>query len=374
MNDLIKKRKNKTAFITGITGQDGSYLAEFLLKKGYIVHGLKRRTSQFNTKLIDHIYESPYKKNRKFYLHYGDLTDSLSLNSIIERIKPDEIYNLAAQSHVAVSFENPVYTSEVNAIGTLSILESIRSLGLVKKTKFYQASSSEMYGKTLSKLQNEKTIFNPRSPYAISKIFAYWITINYRMAYKIFACNGILFNHESSRRGETFITKKITKSLSNISFGIEKCIQVGNLDAKRDWGHAKDYVEMQWKILQQKKPDDFVIATGQQLSVRDFITKCANYLKIKIRWQGERLNEKAIVLSSNKNITPSIKKGDTIVKVNKRYYRPSEVESLCGDSKKAQKILKWKPKYNIEKLIREMVDFDYNESKKQNMIKKKLGI
>ena len=374
MNDLIKKKKNKTAFITGITGQDGSYLAEFLLKKGYIVHGLKRRTSQFNTKLIDHIYESPYKKNRKFYLHYGDLTDSLSLNSIIERIKPDEIYNLAAQSHVAVSFENPVYTSEVNAIGTLSILESIRSLGLVKKTKFYQASSSEMYGKTLSKLQNEKTIFNPRSPYAISKIFAYWITINYRMAYKIFACNGILFNHESSRRGETFITKKITKSLSNISFGIEKCIQVGNLDAKRDWGHAKDYVEMQWKILQQKKPDDFVIATGQQLSVRDFITKCANYLKIKIRWQGERLNEKAIVLSSNKNITPSIKKGDTIVKVNKRYYRPSEVESLCGDSKKAQKILKWKPKYNIEKLIREMVDFDYNESKKQNMIKKKLGI
>ena len=374
MNDLIKKKKNKTAFITGITGQDGSYLAEFLLKKGYIVHGLKRRTSQFNTKLIDHIYESPYKKNRKFYLHYGDLTDSLSLNSIIERIKPDEIYNLAAQSHVAVSFENPVYTSEVNAIGTLSILESIRSLGLVKKTKFYQASSSEMYGKTLSKLQNEKTIFNPRSPYAISKIFAYWITINYRMAYKIFACNGILFNHESSRRGETFITKKITKSLSNISFGIEKCIQVGNLDAKRDWGHAKDYVEMQWKILQQKKPDDFVIATGQQLSVRDFITKCANYLKIKIRWQGERLNEKAIVLSSNKNITPSIKKGDTIVKVNKRYYRPSEVESLCGDSKKAQKILKWKPKYNIQKLIREMVDFDYNESKKQNMIKKKLGI
>tara|TARA_Y100001970_G_scaffold285534_1_gene405580 strand:+ start:515 stop:1639 length:1125 start_codon:yes stop_codon:yes gene_type:complete len=374
MNDLIKKKKNKTAFITGITGQDGSYLAEFLLKKGYIVHGLKRRTSQFNTKLIDHIYESPYQKNRKFYLHYGDLTDSLSLNSIIERIKPDEIYNLAAQSHVAVSFENPVYTSEVNAIGTLSILESIRSLGLVKKTKFYQASSSEMYGKTLSKLQNEKTIFNPRSPYAISKIFAYWITINYRMAYKIFACNGILFNHESSRRGETFITKKITKSLSNISFGIEKCIQVGNLDAKRDWGHAKDYVEMQWKILQQKKPDDFVIATGQQLSVRDFITKCANYLKIKIRWQGERLNEKAIVLSSNKNITPSIKKGDTIVKVNKRYYRPSEVESLCGDSKKAQKILKWKPKYNIEKLIREMVDFDYNESKKQNMIKKKLGI
>ena len=374
MNDLIKKRKNKTAFITGITGQDGSYLAEFLLKKGYIVHGLKRRTSQFNTKLIDHIYESPYQKNRKFYLHYGDLTDSLSLNSIIERIKPDEIYNLAAQSHVAVSFENPVYTSEVNAIGTLSILESIRSLGLVKKTKFYQASSSEMYGKTLSKLQNEKTIFNPRSPYAISKIFAYWITINYRMAYKIFACNGILFNHESSRRGETFITKKITKSLSNISFGIEKCIQVGNLDAKRDWGHAKDYVEMQWKILQQKKPDDFVIATGQQLSVRDFITKCANYLKIKIRWQGERLNEKAIVLSSNKNITPSIKKGDTIVKVNKRYYRPSEVESLCGDSKKAQKILKWKPKYNIQKLIREMVDFDYNESKKQNMIKKKLGI
>ena len=374
MNDLIKKKKNKTAFITGITGQDGSYLAEFLLKKGYIVHGLKRRTSQFNTKLIDHIYESPYQKNRKFYLHYGDLTDSLSLNSIIERIKPDEIYNLAAQSHVAVSFENPVYTSEVNAIGTLSILESIRSLGLVKKTKFYQASSSEMYGKTLSKLQNEKTIFNPRSPYAISKIFAYWITINYRMAYKIFACNGILFNHESSRRGETFITKKITKSLSNISFGIEKCIQVGNLDAKRDWGHAKDYIEMQWKILQQKKPDDFVIATGQQLSVRDFITKCANYLKIKIRWQGERLNEKAIVLSSNKNITPSIKKGDTIVKVNKRYYRPSEVESLCGDSKKAQKILKWKPKYNIEKLIREMVDFDYNESKKQNMIKKKLGI
>ena len=374
MTNLKKNKKNKTALITGITGQDGSYLAEFLLKKGYIVHGLKRRSSQFNTKLIDHIYESPYKKNRKFYLHYGDLTDSLSLNRIIEKIKPDEIYNLAAQSHVAVSFENPVYTSEVNAIGTLSILESIRSLGLANKTKFYQASSSEMFGKTYSKLQDEKTNFNPRSPYAISKIFAYWITINYRTAYNIFACNGILFNHESSRRGETFITKKITKSLSNIAFGIEKCIQVGNLEAMRDWGHAKDYVEMQWKILQQKKSDDFVIATGQQLSVRDFITKCARYLKIKIKWQGKKLNEKAVVLSCNKNITPYVKKGDTIVKVNKRYYRPSEVESLCGNSKKAKKILNWKPKYNIEKLISEMIDFDYKESKKRNMIKKKLGI
>ncbi len=340
--------KKKTALITGITGQDGSYLAEFLLKKGYIVHGLKRRTSQFNTKLIDHIYEGPFKKNRKFYLHYGDLTDSLSLNRIIERIKPDEVYNLAAQSHVAVSFENPVYTSEVNSIGTLSILESIRSLGLAKKTKFYQASSSEMFGKTFSKLQNENTIFNPRSPYAISKIFAYWITINYRTAYNIFACNGILFNHESPRRGETFVTKKIVSALCKIKEGKQKKLYLGNLNAKRDWGHAKDYCLAMWKILQQKKPDDYVIATGVQYSIKEFINMTAKKLNLKITWKGSGLKEKGLD-----------HKGNTIIECDKNYFRPLDVNTLLGNSKKARKKLKWKPTINIKNLISQMIEFEY---------------
>ena len=366
--------KNKVALITGITGQDGSYLAEFLLKKNYIVHGIKRRSSQFNTKLIDHIYEDPFHKDKRLFLHYGDMTDGLSLNKIIKETQPDEIYNLAAQSHVSVSFDNPIYTAQVNAIGTMSILESIKSLNLIKKTKFYQASTSEMYGETKNNFQNESTEFNPRSPYAVSKIFAYWATINYRIAYKMFASNGILFNHESSRRGETFVTRKITKTLSNISFGADKCLYVGNLDSLRDWGHALDFIEMQWKILQINKPDDFVIATGNQYSVRDFINLSTSKLGISIKWIGSKLNEKAIVLNSNKAITPNIKKNDVIVRVSKRYYRPSEVERLRGNSNKAKKMLNWKPKYNISRLITEMIDHDYAISKRKYTIEKSLGI
>ena len=348
--------KNKVALITGITGQDGSYLAELLIEKGYIVHGIKRRTSVINTKNIDHLFNK--FNNKLLFLHYGDLTDGLSLHNLINKIKPNEIYNLAAQSHVAVSFEMPLYTADVNALGTLRILESIRSLNLEKFTKFYQASTSELFGLTKTKFQDENTNFYPRSPYGVSKLFSYWITKNYREAYNIHASNGLLFNHESPRRGETFITRKITVSFAKLVKGKIKSFTVGNLDAKRDWGHAKDYVLMQWLILQQKKPDDYVIATGKQKSVRDVINLCAKILKIKLSWKGVGINEKAIVLDFNKKLTPYLKINQNIVKINPKYFRPAEVHSLLGSPKKATKKLNWKPRYNFKTLIEEMLQSD----------------
>jgi len=335
----------KKALIFGITGQDGSYLADFLLKKNYAVHGVKRKSSSLNTDRIDHLYEN--KKIKNFYLYYGDLSDSLSIQSIISKVKPDEIYNLAAQSHVAVSFSLPEYTSNVDALGTLRILECIRFLNLEKKAKYYQAGSSEMFGKVQEIPQNEKTPFYPRSPYGVSKVFAHWITKNYRESYNIFACNGILFNHESSRRGETFVTKKITLGLCKIKLGLEKKLVLGNLNARRDWGHAKDYVEAQWLIMQQKKPDDYVIATGKQYSVKQFINFTCQKLGIKIKWKGKGINEKCH--DSNGNI---------IIECNKKYFRPSEVDTLLGNPRKAIKQLKWRPKIGIKKLVNEMVEND----------------
>ena len=334
----------KIALITGVTGQDGSYLAELLLEKNYIVHGIKRRTSLINTDRIDHIYEEPLKKRKNFFLHYGDMTDGLSLLRIINLIKPDEIYNLAAQSHVAVSFEEPEYTANSDALGTLRLLEIIRNSNFEKKVKFYQAGTSELYGKTVKSPQDEKTPFYPRSPYGVAKLYAHWITINYREAFKIFACNGILFNHESPRRGETFVTKKIINALCKIKLGSKDPLVLGNLYAKRDWGHAKDYVFAMWKILQQKNPDDFVISSGKQYSIKEFVSKVAQHLKIKIKWKGSGLNERAY--DSNKKL---------IIFCSKKYFRPAEVDSLLGNSKKAMKRLKWKPKYNIKSLIEEMV-------------------
>ena len=354
--------KKKIAFITGITGQDGSYLAELLLKKNYIVHGLKRRSSVFNTQRIDHIYVDPHKKTN-FFLHYGDVVDSNCIIDLFKRIKPDEVYNLAAQSHVQISFQMPDYTSQVNAIGTLKILDAIRLLNL-KKTKFYQASSSELFGKIQSKKQNEKTSFYPRSPYAVSKLFAYWITKNYREAYNIFASNGILFNHESERRGETFVTRKITMSLSRIAHGLEKCLYLGNIYSLRDWGHAEDYAEMQWRILQHNKADDFVVSTGKQYSVKFFIEKCCEYLGIKIKWVGKGLNEKAVIVGLNKLKTPKLQIGSVIVKIDKKYFRPLDVENLIGDSRKAHQELNWKPKINIYKLISRMMKSDMALTKK----------
>ena len=349
--------KVKKALITGVTGQDGSYLSEYLLKKNYIVYGIKRKSSSFNTDRINHIYSNrKFKKN--FFLIYGDLTDSNSVSNIINKIKPDEIYNLAAQSHVGVSFELPVYTAQVNAIGTLNILEAIRSASLESKTKFYQASTSELFGEIQDKKQSEKTKFYPKSPYATSKLFAYWITKNYRESYKIFASNGILFNHESPRRGETFVTRKITIGLSKIVNGLEDCLFLGNLYALRDWGHAKDYVEMCWKVLQHKKSDDFVIATEKQYSVKFFVEKCFDFLGIKIFWIGKGLNERAIIKNFNKNKYKNLKKGMTVVKVDKKYFRPNEVNNLIGNSSKARKLLKWKPKTSIYKLIEEMMSHD----------------
>ena len=335
----------KKALIFGITGQDGSYLADFLLKKNYAVHGVKRKSSSLNTNRIDHLYDD--KKIKDFYLYYGDLSDSLSIQIIINKVKPDEIYNLAAQSHVAVSFSLPEYTSNVDALGTLRILECIRFLNLKKKTKYYQAGSSEMFGKVQETPQNEKTPFYPRSPYAVSKVFAHWITKNYREAYNIFACNGILFNHESSRRGETFVTKKITLGLCKIKLGLEKKLVLGNLNAKRDWGHAKDFVEAQWLIMQQKKPDDYVIATGKQYSVKNFINYTSQKLKMKIMWKGKGINEKGY----DKN-------GNIIIECNKKYFRPAEVDTLLGNAAKARKQLKWKPKITIKQLVGEMVEKD----------------
>ena len=355
----------KKALITGITGQDGSYLAEFLLKKKYTVHGIKRKSSSFNSGRIDHIYENK-KFKKSFFLHYGDLIDSESILKIIKKISPDEIYNLAAQSHVGVSFELPNYTTQVNALGTLNILEAIKTLNLEKKTKFYQASTSELFGKIQEKKQSEKTKFYPRSPYASSKLFAYWITKNYRESYKIFASNGILFNHESPRRGETFVTRKITIGLSRIINGIDNCLYLGNLYSLRDWGHAKDYVEMCWKVLQYKKSEDFIIATEKQYTVKFFVEKCFEYLGIKISWSGKGINEKAKIKNFDKNKYPNLKKGMVVIKIDKKYFRPNEVDNLIGNSSKARKLLKWRPKTSINKLISEMMDYDLNLYKKIN--------
>ena len=347
----------KKALITGVTGQDGSYLSELLLEKGYEVHGIKRRSSSLNTQRIDHIYQAPDAAERNFVLHYGDLTDSSNIHNLVSNIKPDEIYNLGAQSHVAVSFESPEYTAEVDALGTLRLLEAIKAAKLEGKTKLYQASTSELYGKVQEVPQTEKTPFYPRSPYAVAKMYSYWLVINYREAYDIFACNGILFNHESPRRGETFVTRKITRGLSRIVKGKEKYLELGNLDAKRDWGHAKDYVEMQWLMLQNEVPKDYVIATGVQYSVREFIVKCCNYLGFSISFEGNGLNEVGIVDKiTNKEL--DIKEGQKIIKINERYFRPTEVETLLGDSSLAHKELGWKPKITIDQLVKEMIDFD----------------
>jgi len=350
----------KKALITGITGQDGSYLAELLLNKGYEVHGIKRRSSSFNTERIDHLYQNPQDTHQRFILHYGDLSDAMSLTSIIQKIQPDEIYNLGAQSHVSVSFETPEYTADIVAIGTLRILESIRILGLEKKTRFYQASSSELFGKATESPQKETTPFNPRSPYAAAKLYAYWITVNYREAYGIYACNGILFNHESPVRGETFVTRKITRGLSRIFLGLQNTIYLGNLDAKRDWGHAKDYVEMQWLMLQQDVPDDYCISSGINYSVRDFVDFAWDSIGNKIRWEGEGISEKGFDTESNQ----------MIVAVDPRYFRPTEVDSLLGDSTKAKEKLGWETKIDLKTMVHEMMENDINIAKRDELIKK----
>jgi len=362
--------KQKVALITGVTGQDGSYLAEFLLEKGYIVHGIKRRASSFNTERVDHIYQDPHIDHRHFVLHYGDLSDSSNLTRIIQQTQPDEIYNLGAQSHVAVSFESPEYTADVDAIGPLRILEAIRILGLEKKTRFYQASTSELYGLVQEIPQKETTPFYPRSPYAVAKLYAYWITVNYREAYGIYACNGILFNHESMRRGETFVTRKVTRGLANIAQGLEKCLYMGNIDALRDWGHAKDYVRMQWLMLQQDKPEDFVIATGVQFTVREFITRSAKELGITLKFEGQAENEKAIVASIEGDKAPALKVGDVIVKIDPRYYRPTEVETLLGDPTKAKEKLGWVPEIKLDQMIKEMVANDLDQARQHALLKK----
>jgi GDPmannose 4,6-dehydratase len=359
----------KRALITGITGQDGSYLAEFLLEKGYQVHGIKRRASLFNTQRVDHIYQDPHVDNQRFKLHYGDLTDSSNLIKILQEVQPDEVYNLGAQSHVAVSFESPEYTTDVDAMGTLRLLEAIRLLGLEKKTKFYQASTSELYGLVQETPQRETTPFYPRSPYAVAKLYAYWITINYREAYGMFACNGILFNHESPRRGETFVTRKITRGLSNIAQGLEKCLYLGNLNALRDWGHAKDYVRMQWMMLQQESPEDFVIATGVQYSVRQFITWSAQQLGVTLQFQGHGLNEVAIVESIAGDDAPSLNVGDIIVRIDPAYFRPTEVETLLGDPRKAKEKLGWEPVISVQEMCSEMVSEDLIAAKRHAFLK-----
>jgi GDPmannose 4,6-dehydratase len=348
----------KVALITGVTGQDGSYLTEFLLEKGYEVHGIKRRSSLFNTQRVDHIYEDPHVENARFKLHYGDLSDSTNLIRIVQETQPDEIYNLGAQSHVAVSFESPEYTADVDALGTLRLLEAIRILGLEKKTRFYQASTSELYGLVQEIPQRETTPFHPRSPYAVAKMYAYWICVNFREAYDMFACNGILFNHESPRRGETFVTRKITRGMANIACGIEKCLYMGNIDALRDWGHAKDYVRMQWMMLQQDKPEDFVIATGVQYSVRQFIEMSAKQLGITIEWKGSGVDEIGVVASAGGASDGNVKTGDVIVRIDPRYFRPAEVETLLGDPTKAKEKLGWVPEISFAQLVEEMVDSD----------------
>ena len=359
----------KKALITGITGQDGSYLAEFLLGKGYEVHGIKRRSSSFNTERIDHIYQDPHIDNQNFVLHYGDLTDSSNLTRIISEVEPDELYNLGAQSHVAVSFEAPEYTADVDAIGTLRLLEAIRFLGLAKKTKFYQASTSELFGLVQETPQKETTPFYPRSPYAVAKLYSYWTVINYREAYGIYACNGILFNHESPRRGETFVTRKITRGLANISQGLEKCLFMGNIAALRDWGHAKDYVRMQWMMLQQEKPTDFVIATGMQYTVKQFISWSAENLGIRIKFEGEGVDEIGVVVEINGNDAPALSVGDVIVRIDARYFRPTEVETLLGDPSLAKKELGWVPEITVEEMCAEMVTEDLKVAKKHAFLK-----
>jgi GDPmannose 4,6-dehydratase len=360
----------KVALITGVTGQDGSYLAEFLLEKGYIVHGIKRRSSSLNTDRIDHIYEDPHILNAQFKLHYGDLTDTSNLIRIVQETQPDEIYNLGAQSHVAVSFESPEYTADVDAVGTLRLLEAIRILGLEKKTRFYQASTSELYGLVQEIPQKETTPFYPRSPYAAAKMYAYWITVNYREAYGIYACNGILFNHESPRRGETFVTRKITRGLANIAQGLESCIYMGNLDALRDWGHAKDYVRMQWMMLQQDAPDDFVIATGVQYSVRQFIEWSAAELGVTLKFSGQGVDETVTVTSIIGDNAPAIKEGDVIVRIDPRYFRPTEVETLLGDPTKAKEKLGWVPEITVQEMCAEMVASDLAQAKQHALLKK----
>ena len=354
----------KVALITGVTGQDGAYLAEFLLNKGYVVHGIKRRSSLFNTDRIDHLYQDPHVSNRNFILHYGDMTDSSSLVRIIQQVQPDELYNLAAQSHVAVSFEEPEYTANSDALGALRILEAIRILGLEKKTRFYQASTSELYGLVQEIPQKETTPFYPRSPYAVAKLYAYWITVNYREAYGIYACNGILFNHESPMRGETFVTRKITRALARISLGLQDCLYLGNLDSKRDWGHARDYVEMQWLMLQQEKPEDYVIATGVQYSVRDFVNAAAKELGMEIEWQGSGMDEKGYWM--NRSSTPH---ASPAVAVDPRYFRPAEVETLLGDPSKAREKLGWVPKTTFSELVSEMVREDLKSAERDELVK-----
>jgi GDPmannose 4,6-dehydratase len=368
-NNMNKENKQKVALITGVTGQDGSYLAEFLLEKGYVVHGIKRRASSFNTQRVDHLYQDPHIDHRNFVLHYGDLSDSSNLTRIIQQTQPDDIYNLGAQSHVAVSFESPEYTADVDGMGTLRILEAIRILGLQKKTRFYQASTSELYGLVQEIPQKETTPFYPRSPYAVAKLYAYWITVNYREAYGMYACNGILFNHESPRRGETFVTRKITRGLANIAQGLEQCLYMGNMDALRDWGHAKDYVRMQWMMLQQDQPEDFVIATGVQYSVREFISKSASKLGITLKFEGKGVKEQAIVADISGVDTPGLKVGDVIVKVDPHYFRPTEVETLLGDPTKAKQKLGWVPEITLDQMIEEMVACDLEQAKQHALLK-----
>ena len=360
---------SKTGLITGITGQDGSYLAEFLLAKGYEVHGIKRRASSFNTQRVDHIYEDPHVENQNFVLHYGDLTDSSNLTRILQQVQPDEVYNLGAQSHVAVSFEAPEYTADVDAMGTLRLLEAIRFLGLEKKTRFYQASTSELYGLVQETPQRETTPFHPRSPYGVAKLYAYWITVNYREAYGMYACNGILFNHESPRRGETFVTRKITRGLSNIAQGMEQCLYMGNLDALRDWGHAKDYVRMQWMMLQQEEAEDFVIATGKQYSVREFIRWTAAELGVSLRFEGTGVEEIGIVSAVTGEDAPAVKVGDVVVRVDPRYFRPAEVETLLGDPTKAKQKLGWVPEITAQEMCAEMVATDLKAAKRHALLK-----
>ncbi len=362
---------DKVALITGVTGQDGSYLAEFLLSKGYEVHGIKRRASSFNTERIDHIYQDPHEDGARFFMHYGDLTDTSNLTRILHEVKPDEVYNLGAQSHVAVSFESPEYTADVDAVGTLRLLEAIRFLGLEEKTRFYQASTSELYGLVQEVPQKETTPFYPRSPYAVAKMYAYWITINYRESYGLYACNGVLFNHESPRRGETFVTRKITRALANISQGLEKTLYLGNLDALRDWGHAKDYVRMQWLMLQQEQAEDFVIATGKQISVREFVRLSAKELGIILRFEGKGTNEIAVVESVDRALCPGIQVDDVIVRVDPKYFRPAEVETLLGDPTKAKEKLGWVPEITVEEMCAEMVRADLQQARQHALLREK---
>ena len=361
--------KRKVALISGVTGQDGSYLAELLLEKGYEVHGIKRRSSLFNTGRVDHIYQDLHENQPNFFLHYGDLSDTSNLVRLVQEIQPDEIYNLGAQSHVAVSFESPEYTADVDAMGTLRLLEAIRICGLTNKTRFYQASTSELYGLVQEIPQKESTPFYPRSPYAVAKMYAYWITVNYRESYGMYACNGILFNHESPRRGETFVTRKITRAIANIAQGLEDCLYLGNMDALRDWGHAKDYVKMQWLMLQQDVADDFVIATGKQISVREFVRLSALEVGIVLEFVGEGINEVAAVSAINGNDAPGVKVGDVIVRVDPRYFRPAEVETLLGDPSKAKQKLGWTPEITVEEMCAEMVASDLDKAKQHALLK-----